>query len=325
MNCPNCGQPIEPNAAFCGNCGQPLATQTSRAQAAPVPANNLAPAQLFASTPSVISQGYANAQTPNTPISNTMATGAGLPNAALPIIARSGEATAIISMLISVLALPGGLIPYIGLSLGLIGVVLGSLTLKSSKHVLGMIGMIIGIIAIFFALGMWAYNASVIKKEQTAALNNQAAQNTPIATTTTTTGDQSVTTPCFSATFPASLSMTGSPSSCTLTARTQTEEYTVNATSSAAVTPANFMTIAKQSMESTAKNLNIAISSEQIGVFSGSPAFIMQGVYGANNEKTIAAMIYHPSPDGENMFVIEHVILNGTVDLNALGAEWQWH
>src|SRR5947209_3237322 len=126
MNCPNCSQPVEADAAFCGNCGQALQT----------------PAQQ-----SPLARGYANAKPQGSDqdtFSAPATAGATLQAIALPVTTRSGEVMAILAVLAGVLGLPGGIIPILGLGLGIASIVMGSLALNTQKRTLAIVGLVIG-------------------------------------------------------------------------------------------------------------------------------------------------------------------------------------
>jgi hypothetical protein len=337
MNCPNCGQQVEPGAVFCGNCGQNLQTAPAPSQPAaeyvastppPVPIAPITP--LAPAYPSPIAQGYQNAAslTPVVPYDSPNPLTPAAPGytqfpGTMAVPAKSGEIIAILAVLAGALGIPGALIPIVGLVLGTASVVLGSLSLKTTKHALGLVGMIIGIIAILLSLGTWAFVAAHGATSHSNT-SRQGSTTSPISTASTAAGAQSATTPCYVATFPSSLALTQGKTSCTLTARTQAEEYTVNSSSNNSVTESNFASIAKQSLEQTTKSIGITVQGEQNAVFAGSTAFVVQGYYNANNQKTIVAVVLHPTADGENLFIIEHVMLTGAVDLNAIESSWQW-
>ena len=102
MICSKCDQEVEDGAAFCGNCGQQIAAKA---------------------TPSV-----ANKVTPEYAVAKP--------------VQHSGEIKSTLSVVFGVIGIPGSLIPAVGFGLGVIGLVLGTLSRRSHHKIASTIGII---------------------------------------------------------------------------------------------------------------------------------------------------------------------------------------
>ena len=105
--CPKCGEETETGARFCGNCGQALAAEPADIASEPVVAPLEAPASIVAA-----------------PVSEAPAPAA-VPAYALPDpIAEKRSSKATSALVLSIMAIPAVLLPYISLVLAIVAIVL---------------------------------------------------------------------------------------------------------------------------------------------------------------------------------------------------------
>lgn len=180
MICSKCGLEVDAGAAFCGNCGQPVqqvATQpvaqgaAPMAPAAPVlvsaPMGGAAVAQPFPT------QNPANVA-PAAPQPQPVMSGPGAAAAALPgqayglpaAYSRPGGGKAIASFVLGIIGLIGWLIPIVGVILGILALVFGTMTTKSSHRNLAIAGIVLGSITVLMSLGAFVYNVQQVAKDQ---------------------------------------------------------------------------------------------------------------------------------------------------------------
>lgn len=351
MNCPNCNQPIAAGAAFCGNCGQTLA-------AAPVAAPGVAPQPTLAVPPqpvvapaeapiapvvaapvtplpqaptavvqspapavSPIAQTFAGPQPPAAPAPITVggaplaAAAGGVPAYALATPSQHvGETKALVSLIFGILGIICALfiMPLIGLVLGIISVVLGTMTRHSTKKGMSTAGLIIGSVAIIASFAG-------------AILNGTKAG--------TASGTTSMSTPCYSLSVQGKMKVNNTSDSCDMEAyngaslTTSSEFYRVLANKTQLTSDEGFAAIAKSAIDKDVQaNLpGFTIDSENVSQFSGSTAY---AVNASNSSKKIAVeetAVYHPSPNGNNVFIMVHAISGTTnTDLTSLESKWQW-
>jgi hypothetical protein len=292
MNCPNCHQPVEADAAFCGNCGQPIGTALQRS------AGHLAAAGA-AELP-----GYAQA----TPEQHT------------------GELKALLSVLGGVTGLVGALfVPLLGLVLGAFGVFMGTLSRSSTRRGLSTAGLMIASLAILGGLGSLTYTINQNhKKTAQAAI---ASQNNP-----GTTVSANLSTPCYDVNFVDELNVNNTSNSCNMSAynsstlATSTNAYKVFASKANITSSGAFTSLAKAALEKdVSQNLpGFTIDSERVSGFAGSPAYTINLSDKVHNVAVVETAAYHQVTDGNNVFVIVHAINGSSADLQILEAQWQW-
>jgi hypothetical protein len=145
MNCTKCGQPLDPGAAFCGNCGQPVA-----ATPAPVPASSQP--QPAATVPPP------NTPPPPAPALASTAVGAAVAPSASPQLYSAanvdrGGGFAVASLVLGILTVPGMIFSILNLPGCILGIIFGTLGLKSSsKGGLAKAGIILSAISLVGSL-----------------------------------------------------------------------------------------------------------------------------------------------------------------------------
>jgi hypothetical protein len=315
VNCPRCSNPVENGAAFCGNCGQALLTQQPPAGPQLVPGTPNPPAapnapQQFVPAPNLAVPG---------PQTQTA-----VPSYAVATPAQQAQDTkSLLSVIFGVLGLPFSIIPFIGLIMGVAGLVLGTLSRRSLKKTMSTIGIILSVLAIIASLGMWAYNIS--KQKSATDRNSSSAENSEATATSI------LNTPCYSITFARTMNTdTNKNDDCDIRAYesdsmdTSNDVYKVYGNQVGSIDESNFYGAAKTALEKdvSATLPGFSIKAQNAGRFAGSPAYF---VYATDGKVAIAeAAVYKKVSAGYNVFSLVHAIPGTSTDLKTLEAQWQW-
>lgn len=312
MNCLNCHQPIESGAAFCGNCGQPVSSTTNSSRFADVLANN-------------VSDNNSNQTFVQTLAVNGVTTKP--PGYAVPSLSEQrNHLRATMSLVVGLLGAAAAVqIPYAGLVLGIIGIILATMSMRSAKHFLSKAGLIASIVATLVGLGSWAYVISSNAKQSSATSKSIASTNATTAYASTT-----LTTTCYSIIFATKLNIQNASGNCNMNAYNagsftqSTEAYKIYSTSSS-VTSQSFTALAKQAIEADIKQSlpGYTISKETAGQFAASQAYFVTAS-DTNGISVIEAAVLHPNSHAENFFVLVHFLSGSTADLLDLQLGWQW-
>jgi hypothetical protein len=285
MNCPNCSLPVEADAAFCGNCGhqlQPSAAAIQTDRVHEVPA-------------------YAVAQP----------------------YQHLGEPQALACLLLGVTGSVGALfVPILGISLGALGLVIGTLARTAPRRLIGSFGLITSAAAVLLGLVVWAYAVQNLKAQQTKAA--QTASEVMTAS--------ELSTPCYTLDFTEKLNITNGPASCNMNAfngpslAASTDAYKVFASKSSVTDSKSFTTTAQRAIEQDIEaNLpGFVIDEQRIGAFAGSPAYIVKASDKKNRVALVEAAVLRPVSSGENIFILVHATNGDSTDLSILEAQWQW-
>lgn len=310
--CANCGQQIEPGAVFCGNCGQAL-------QVALQPPTS----PLLGITPLL------------------EATVAPLPAYAVANPAsQKGETKAMTGLVISILAVPAAIIPFLGMAMGITGLVLGTLSRITIRKTVNNLAISFSCLAILASIAMFVYNISNYNSQQAAKLDqtNLDTTNQSLAvgnnTDTKAVGSGSrraVDTVCYKASLEKLSIFNNVAGSCAF--RTYDDEslaaatklFTVDAANEADITEANFAGIAKDLIAKTFKsNLpTFTITDEKASTFANSPGYLVSGK--DNGDGFIQmAIVLHPVAHGENIFVMVHAVNDMEANVGLLEKGWVW-
>jgi hypothetical protein len=252
---------------------------------------------------------------------------AAVPGYALAVPSRhAGETKALLSFLFGTIGIIGSVfIALFGLVLGVAGLIMGTLSRASPKHVLSTLGLIASSLSILAGLAVWVYAANHDSKLDRGPAS---ATQTP-AVTTTASG---LATPCYSFNFVDSLQISNNKVNCDMQAfngRTfaaSSDVYKIYASRSRATTVSGFNALAKKALETDVKtNLKgFTLAREQVTTFAGSPAYVVNAVDDVHHIAVIEAAVFHQSPTGENTFIILHANSGATSDLQVLESQWQW-
>lgn len=235
---------------------------------------------------------------------------------------HTGEIQAVTSVLLGVAGIFGaGFRPFIGLSLGIFGLVLATLTRHSVRRNFSTAGIVFSSLAIVCGLAGWTYAVTQAKHEAKAA-----SSQTP------TSQSANLSTPCYSTNFVDRLNVISKEDSCTMSAfngdtiETSTTAYKVYASKANINDSFDFTSIAKQALEKDVKDKlpSFEITTQRVSGFAGSPAYTVTAVDKSNRVAVTETAVYHPTESGDNIFVLVHAVNDDNVDLSILEAQWQW-
>jgi hypothetical protein len=333
MNCPKCNQLIENGAAFCGNCGQPLQVAVPAPAPTPIaqvtpPVNPMAPASPIAQVMNNQAQVAAAAPPPpnyGMPMANTG-------NSAVPAYAiarngqHAGETKALLSVIFGVIGLVGAIImPLIPIVFGITGLVLGTMTRRSSRPGMSMVGIVLSSLAILGGIAGMAYNIT-----HNPALHDKVSHSaTP---SSNVSAASSVDTPCYGLGFTDSLQISNDNNSCDMqafngkTINSSTDLYKVYANQIASVSEANFESVSKEAIEKDIKNTltGFTTDSEKLTTFAGSSAYLVRASDPASGVSVLEGSVLHKTKSGYNYFILVHATSTGKADFDQLEAQWQW-
>ncbi len=308
MNCPNCGEAVEAGAAFCGNCGQALTSRLPQALPTAALTNNPVPGVALGTD---LTAGAA----------------ATIPVYAVPLTSlQNAQMKATMSMVVAVLGIAGAiLMPLIGLALGVIGIILATLSRRVVRHGLSTVGIVISVLAIVAGIGSWTLAVSHDKNLKHKVIARVNATNDAPAQATT-----GLITPCYSIKFRVKVNVENVNGSCDMNAfngdsfNNSDDAYKIYATS-AVISPSAFTNLAKQAIEKDIKQSlpSFIITKEVAGQFAGSPAYFVT-TSNQQNVSLMEAAVLHTTANGANFFVFVHAVGSNSVNLNTLESGWNW-
>jgi hypothetical protein len=291
MNCPQCGEAVEPGAAFCGNCGQALHTDAQTAET--------------------------NAATPD-PASPSNQT---VPSYAVADAKQSrSEVKAMVGLIVAVLAVPGAIIPALGATLAVVALVLATTLRAGAKKLLRNVAIGFSSLAIVLSVAVYAFNLNDLQ---------QTADSTETANSNRVAGVSD--TPCYKVSLPQLPTVENANGSCNLqagsadTLAASSEIFTIDTAKQDNATEAEVMAVAKEIVESTFKSSlpEYTITSQRQGNFADSPAYITDAK-DAKGSTVQMAMIFRPVQHGENIFVLVHGLDNGQASVSVAEEGWEW-
>lgn len=318
MPCPNCHQTTSPGAAFCGNCGYQLnGAQAPQPPVAPQPQTTIAPAAQPVS-PATPLAPPATAAFAVQPAPQPSYVGSTLPAGQTDNASQNnGKATA--AFVMAVLGCVGWLIPLVGVILGILALIFGTLSLKSRRRVLAIIGIVLAVPVIAVSIFFWVRAAQQV-------LKNHASPLSGLTTSSTSQSLQTISSPCYTTKIPANLTVTQTAGSCTFRALNSTsgEEYEVKVLQIPQLSIANLA----QDAQTDAKNIVNAtpggsISDQQVSTFSGSPAYTIS-IKATDGSAGTIDYIYDTTLQG-NLVIVFHAQRSGAhTGLATIENNWSW-
>ena len=298
MICPNCNEPVEDGAQFCGNCGYKLDDSASKT---------------IAETKSKLDI--------------TEVEPADLPEYSVPDTnQQSKHFKAFMAIVFGLVGIVGALFfPLAGIVLGATGLVFATLSLRTVKKGLNIVGVIISLLALFTGIATWVYAVNHQNDVKQKAKSAVSAVNTaPVLTAS------SITTNCYYVKLTIKFNIENPVGTCNInifngaTFNLSTDAYKVYASTSN-VSAVEFIGLAKQAVEKDVKQSlpNFKITKEAVGTFAASPAYFVSS---SNDQgvNVIEAAVFHQTTDGENLFVVVHATSGAEANMNDLQLGWQW-
>ncbi|MBC7581258.1 hypothetical protein H7097_00120, partial [Aeromicrobium sp.] len=178
---------------------------------------------------------------------------------------HSGKAIA--SFVLGILALPGSLLPIVGITFAVLAIVFGSLSVHSVRKALAIIGMIMAGIALMTSIFFWVNSAQNLAEKR--------KNGVPIATISSA-ATESLSTPCYSLKIPKGMKITQTAGNCTFLASdaNRGEQIQVKVLQVPQLTLANLSTAAKADAVNVVGAIpGGSIVSQKASTFAESPAF----------------------------------------------------
>lgn len=316
MNCPQCQLPAEPDAAFCGNCGQAL--------------------QLVAAMPTAEAAGDAV---------HTAGPSDKAPLPAYAVAAASPErqqleSKAMTGLIISVLAVPGALIPVLGASLAVAGLIMAT-TARGIHKTMRNLSLAFASVAVALSVGVyvWSLQQAADTSRQAQAGQGQAnggadgqlQADNEAAKEAEMVEEQVFETPCYSLAMAGLDFSESSRDSCKLWMRNAvnladaSNAYSVDAVMQQQVTAENLAATGRQLADTYIKSSmpGFTVTSQSTGSFAESQAYLISGS-NTSNVTMQMALVLRPVTHGENLFVIVHATSKGKANVANLEADWKW-
>ena len=353
MLCPRCQKTVDPGAAFCGNCGFQLATdpgqQSATAEAPVLQAiqPDSAPAEPVMASPTTV-EGSSNqepglisstqsvpanpqpqlqtpvnlsspaiqpaSQQPYQPLQTAMPQSPSLPATS----DHSGKAIA--SFVLGVLGLPACLIPIVGIVFGILAIVFGTLSVRSTRRVFAIIGMSLGILVLLAALFLWVRNTQELVK--------QHQNGTPLGGVSSSGPQQSVSTPCYTTKVPAAMKITKTDGSCTFLAASinNGEQQEVKVMQVPGLTLGNLASAAKADAANVVNAIpGGSITDQKASTFAGSQAYQIE-IKATDGSAGIISYVYDTTAQG-NLVIVIHTQARASgnnYDLQSIESNWSW-
>lgn len=233
---------------------------------------------------------------------------------------------ALLALLLGIAGTIGSLfMALIGLTLGILGLVMGTISRSGAKKSLSTAGLIVSSLAILASLAAWAYAAKQDPVLQLAS-RSMAHDITALAVAAS-----SLSTPCYSVGFVDKLNISNDTGSCDMDAfngsaiGSSTNAYKIYANQSTANSH-DFVSIVKPAIEEDIRdNLpGFTINARRMSRFAGSPAYMVNAFDKASGVAVVEAAVLHRVGNGDNVFILVHAANSPTADLGTLEAQWQW-
>lgn len=237
---------------------------------------------------------------------------------------QSGEMKALLSLLFGITGIVGAaFIPIVGLAFGVTGIVLATLSLSAMKRATAVVGIVFAGLAIVAGLASWVY--AVQNTDDQLKLDSQLA-GTPAKTASR------LSTPCYSAGLVDTFNVSNETKGCDAVVYNganptdSSEIYKIYASKSRAVTQDTFAGIARETLEKDVAATLPEFTIENAGKteFAGSPAYTVLAVSDDRRTAVMETAVFHPTGNGENVFVVTHSVTDRAADLQLLEAGWKW-
>lgn len=348
MICPNCHHQISPGAAFCGNCGFKLTTgmpETSppvppslpqpTVPPAPAPAAEAPQPQFTATVSPSLPQppAYSGNTVPSQQPQPAFTAAGGYdaasaapsvvtssPGSVVPSEHHNNKGKAIASFVLGILGCVGWLIPIVGVTLGVLALIFGTMGIKSSKKVFAIIGIVLAVPVLAVSILVWVVATQHLLKQRNGQNTGQhTSQSSSVAT-------QAVTSPCYSTKIPTSVKLVQANDSCSFDALNQTtgEEYEVKVLQLAGLNTTNLQQAAQEDIQNV---LNLvpgsSIASQGTASFAGNPAYSVE-LNTADGGKGIVDYVYKNTGQGNLVIVLHSQQQTTSINVQLLEQNWQW-
>lgn len=252
--------------------------------------------------------------------------------AALPAYAVANPAQqlsdtrSMLALVLGVAGIAGSIfIPVVGLMFGLLAAIAGTSARAVNRSGLKKAGLVFSALALLSGLAMWTYNI-----QHDPRFNDKTVRAAPKGRGVSAAS--SLSTPCYSLNFVDQLNVDNKSGSCNLSAfngaslETSTNAYKIYASKSNIADVNTFTTTAKAAIEKDVRDnmKGFTISSQQVGSFAGSPAYIVNVYDKQSNVAIVEAAVLRKVSNGYNVFVMIHANQGPEANVQILESQWQW-
>jgi|GEM_PF-3423903 len=367
MQCPQCGELVSPGAAYCGNCGAALigtVIQQPLVESPPIPGQPPiintsptipAPVATVAATPSV--PAIMSAASITAPVQQPLSTTVPPIQPALASIAVDApsvvpiappsppayavtdpnqskvEGKAMAALILSILAVPGSIVPFIGWILACSSIVIATSVRSRLPHkFMGNLAISFAAFAIVLSAAVFAFNIKEFnKKADQNSSNGNVAKSDADGISAGNVSGKSLETPCYALDTPGMVQVDTVIDSCQAqaysgpTLSVSTNALNIESVSQSKINATNLDMAGKEVANNYLRSSipEFVLTSQKLGTFADSPAYIIEGK-GGSSVTIELALVVHATAHGENIFVVAHAINDSQADLSQFESSWVW-